>query len=132
MRDSMESWSSTLLIADVILAAHRRISAVRTDTRLVRLHGKRSPLDAIDDVEEACPCVREHGSLIATVVDHRYERAFPAERDIGGFIDRPLPFAALGQPFLGAQRVQRHLQRAFGLWRIPVLVINDSQTPAAQ
>src|SRR6185503_7589370 len=124
---SIVAWSTTLLITHVILAAHRRIGTVRTDARVVRPRGELAPLDALDNVEQARPCVRQHTTLIVSAAHHRYELPFAAERHISRVVHTPCAFTTFSQPLLRAKRVHRNLQRPFGLRCITGLVVNDTK-----
>src|SRR5712672_790522 len=82
--------SASLLIADIVFAAHRRISAVRADARLIRTRRKLASLDAAYDGQQACARIGKHGILVVLAgLDHRHERPFAGKGDIGSFIDLP-------------------------------------------
>src|SRR5215213_3138244 len=131
-RDST-AWSASngsrgLFIADIVLAADRRVGAVRTDAFLVRPRREFAALDPRHDVEQTRARIGEYSRRIAlaVAVDHRNERLLATECDVGGFLHLPRAAALVGQPLLRAERVDRHLQRPLRVRRRAGLVVDDA------
>src|SRR5207249_351852 len=111
-------------VANVILPAHRRKAAEPTQEHIV---GRRWEFAALDGVDRARKLFLRGAQDLIAIAPRREERRYApgaAERDVRGLAERPAPAVMAVEPLLGAQPVDRQLERARFLRRRRQLVVD--------
>src|SRR5437016_3261832 len=99
-------------VADIVLPAHRRERAAFTSPYVVGCGWKFSARDRVDRIREPLLRVGERFVALVRFRKERDDTPRTFEREIDGFTDRPATPARAGEPLLGADAVDRQLQRA--------------------
>src|SRR3954471_18950399 len=122
------SRASASNVTDIILAADRSVAAEAAQKHVFRRGRKLSAFDSVHRINQPSLCRGKHRGAVLARRKKRRHLPGAAERDVRGFAKRPFPAAMMLQTLLGANSVDRQLQRSRLVGRGRQLVVDQPES----